>query len=129
MSNSVVKEHNKLVRNLIPEIIMDSGSSCEYYTIEDPAKHGKLLVEKLNEEGYELYNEMLFEPKSRTRILEELADVYEVFLALCILNKVAPSAVVEAADVKRKARGGFEGGIFLKTVTDHCGGVYEHAAD
>jgi predicted house-cleaning noncanonical NTP pyrophosphatase (MazG superfamily) len=126
MSNSVVKEHNKLVRNLIPEIIVESGSTCEYDLIEDPAKHGKLLVQKLNEEGSELYREMLFEPKSRKMILEELADVYEVFLALCSLNKINPTAVVEAADAKRKERGGFERGVFLKTVT---GGVYEHDAD
>lgn len=132
MSNHDVKEHNKLVRDLIPEIIVESGSSCEYSIIDEPvaqseklneedyelyAKRGKLLFEKLKEEGYELYTEMLYEPKSSTRIHEELADIYEVFLALCDLNKVAPSVVVEVADAKRKARGGFERGIYLKTVT------------
>jgi len=126
MQNSKVKEHNKLVRDNIPALVQKEGNTCEYKRIVKPQTRAKLLVQKLNEEGSELYKEMLFEP--RGKVIEELADVYEVFLALCKLNEVQVNDVIVAADLKRLNRGSFDRGIFLKSVTEHDPQeLYDHA--
>ena len=66
------------------------------------------LREKLLEEVYEVYNS-----KTKSNLLEELADVYEVFTELVKQNNFTMREISEKAKVKRNERGGFTKGIFL----------------
>ena len=66
------------------------------------------LREKLIEEANEVYNS-----KTKSNLLEELADVYEVFNELVKQNNFTMREISEKSKIKRKERGGFTKGIFL----------------
>ena len=102
-----MKKYNKLVRDLIPEIIKEDGKVCEYEIVEKE-KYYKLLEEKLKEET----NEFL-EDKN----LEELADIMEVLFALAENLGYSEEELLNKRDEKRIKRGGFKAGIVLKSVS------------
>ena len=89
-----------------PEIIRASGTE-PIIRILSAVEYRRALHEKLAEEAQELLDSG---PDSE---LEELADVYEVFLALVAERNYDVSEVLEAAEAKRAARGGFVDRIFL----------------
>ncbi len=66
------------------------------------------LREKLIEEAIEVYDS-----KTKSNLLEELADVYEVFISLAKENNFTMKEISEKAKIKRKERGGFTKGVFL----------------
>lgn len=97
-------DHNKLVRDRIPEIIEASGRRCEWEVLSEEEYLAR-LDEKLQEELAEY-----LEDKS----LEELADLLEVLMAVAAAR--GSMAEVEAIRVEKKAkRGGFEKKILLRT--------------
>ena len=102
----------KLVRDLIPEIIRASGKApvtCEV-TGDDFYKALKL---KAREEVDEL-----FEAES-TQLFEEIADVYEVLIAIVRHQKRNWSEIEDIAKLKRNTRGGFNEGLWLiETIED-----------
>ena len=99
--------HNKLVRDRIPEIIEASGRKCEWEVLSDE-EYLVRLDEKLQEELAEYQ-----EDKS----LEELADLLEVLMA--VAEARGSMAQVEAIRLEKKARrGGFEKKILLKSTGD-----------
>ena len=102
-----MKKYNKLVRDLIPEIIKADGKVCEYEIVEKE-KHYELLEEKLKEET----NEFL-EDKN----LEELADIMEVLFALAENLGYSEEELLNKRGEKRLLRGGFKSGIVLKSVS------------
>ena len=71
-----MNKYNKLVRDLIPEIIRQSGGTPIIRTIEDQDEYVAYLNAKLNEELAE-YQESLN--------LEELADIQEVIYSMFIV--------------------------------------------
>jgi predicted house-cleaning noncanonical NTP pyrophosphatase (MazG superfamily) len=97
------KNYNKLVRDLIPEIIQKSGNKCVISTLNDE-DYAKELEKKLLEE----VNEYLSD-----KTAEELADILEVVYALC--DNLGHSADELAAVYQKKhdERGGFRNKIFL----------------
>ncbi len=101
-----MKKYNKLVRDLIPQIIEADGKQCEY-EIATKEQHQELLEEKLKEE----VNEYL-EDKN----LEELADVMEVLFALAENLGYSEEDLMEKRKEKGEERGGFKVGIVLKEV-------------
>ena len=101
----MAKEYNKLVRDLIPEIIITRVLSDDEYKVE--------LETKLGEE----YHEVLGTENSTDRI-EELADMLEVIMALAALEGKTLDDVVEVAEQKRLKRGGFQRKIYLERVED-----------
>ena len=103
-----MKKYNKLVRDLIPEIIKADGKVCEYEIVEKE-KHYELLEEKLKEET----NEFL-EDKN----LEELADVMEVLFALAENLGYSENELLNKRAEKRIKRGGFKAGTVLKCVNE-----------
>ena len=97
-------EHNKLVRDRIPEIIERTGSKCECEILSDE-DYMICLDEKLAEELAEYQAD---------KSLEELADLLEVLMA--VAEARASFAEVDAIRrAKKAARGGFEKRIFLKS--------------
>jgi predicted house-cleaning noncanonical NTP pyrophosphatase (MazG superfamily) len=99
-------EIGKLVRDLIPKIISDSGKNpvtCEV-SGED---HLAALKLKVIEEANELAT------SSDSNALEEVADVLEVLLAITSQMNTSWAAIEQLAAKKRSDRGGFNGGIWL----------------
>ena len=100
------KHYNKLVRDEIPWIIEESGSSCVTEILSTEAYLEK-LEEKLSEELAE-YRE--------SKSLEELADLLEVMKALVAARGETWDEVERLQVEKREKRGGFEKRILLRTV-------------
>lgn len=102
--------YNKLVRDDIPDIIVNNGEvpitrilSNEEYKIE--------LEKKL----YEEYQEVLKTTNTKERI-EELADMLEIIISLSELENKNLDEVISVAKTKRLKRGGFKQKIFLEKV-------------
>ena len=99
-------QHNKLVRDKIPEIIRTSGNQCEISTLND-AEYIKALREKLVEEVNEA---AIAKPEE---LAEELTDVMEVIDALMAATGIDLETVREIQREKRSQRGGFNNRIKL----------------
>lgn len=99
-----MKEYNKLVRDLIPEIIEKSGKKANIEILTDDDKYNEELNKKLVEE----VNEYLADES-----MEELGDVVEVVLAILKLKGSNLGELVEIMDDKKEKRGGFDKRVFL----------------
>ena len=101
-----MKKYNKLVRDLIPEVIKKSGKECEI-EVAQVQERRELLEAKLMEQ----VNEYL-EDKN----LEELADIMEVLFGLAHNLGYTEEDLLNKREEKLKERGGFKEGIVLKKV-------------
>lgn len=101
-----MKTYNKLVRDLIPEIIRKDGKECDV-DIAPVEARAELLETKLMEE----VNEYL-----EDRNLEELADIMEVLFGLAHNLGYSEEELLDKREEKLKERGGFKEGIVLKKV-------------
>jgi predicted house-cleaning noncanonical NTP pyrophosphatase (MazG superfamily) len=99
-------KYGKLVRDRIPEIIRSAGGSPTVSALGGEELLNALFA-KLLEEATELRN-----ANGENRV-EELADVFEVILAIADNFDIEISDVERAAATKRAARGGFRSGLFL----------------
>jgi predicted house-cleaning noncanonical NTP pyrophosphatase (MazG superfamily) len=93
-----MKEYNKLVRNLIPNVIEKSGKKFDTH-IAKTVEYKKLLETKLLEE----VNEYLEDNN-----LEELADVMEVLVGLAGYLGYTEEELFEKRKEKKVGRGGFD---------------------
>ncbi len=101
------QEFYKLVRDKIPINIESKGEKAR--TIKIPTNDLlQFIKEKAIEEAYEFY----FETKE-DKIIEELADLYEVLRAACKIFGTPIDEVVKIADSKSEKKGGFESGVVL----------------
>ena len=100
-------KYHKLVRDRIPEIIMQSGKRPVYSILSGEAYLAK-LDEKLNEE--------LAEYQER-KSMEELADLLEVIRAVAVAGGSSIEEVESIRQDKVAKRGGFEKKILLTEVT------------
>lgn len=103
-----MKEYNKLVRNLIPQIIEKSGKRLDTH-IAKTIEYKELLETKLLEE----VNEYLEDNN-----LEELADVLEVLVGLAIYLGYTEEELFVKRKQKKEERGGFDEGVVLERVWD-----------
>lgn len=102
------KEHYKLVRDRIPEIIEKEGRK-PYVRILDDQEMMKCLENKLQEEVNEYVED---------RSVEELADILEVIYALCKMKGISKEELEQTRAVKEIDRGLFDEKIFLEYVED-----------
>ena len=102
------KKYNKLVRDRIPDIIMQSGKRPAYSFLSDEDYLAK-LDEKLNEELAE-YQE--------SKSLEELADLLEVMEAVVTARGYSWEQLLTVKAEKKAARGGFEEKLLLLEVSE-----------
>lgn len=100
--------YNKLVRDLIPQIIERDGKKAKLTKIIGPELN-EALVNKLSEEGQEFLEEMN---------IEELADILEIVHALIELNNFQLEDVEQIRKSKQEQRGAFKEGFFLEYVID-----------
>lgn len=101
-----MKIYKKLVRDKIPEIIMSKGDSAITRILSDE-EFSESLRRKLCEE----VNEFLAEGT-----VEELADIYEVLLALVENMGISFESFEELRNKKALEKGGFSQRIFLDSV-------------
>ena len=94
------KVYNKLVRDNIPEIIIEDNQ-VPVTRVLDKEEYKKALEEKILEE----YNEVL-ETIGEDR-LKELADLLEIIKSLAELENSSLDEVLKIAKEKREKRGGF----------------------
>ena len=98
-----VKTYNKLVRDLIPDIIAASGNKCRTRVLSDE-EYLEMLDAKLDEELTEYHAD---------KNLEELADLLELIRAAAIARGYTLEELETARAEKAKERGGFEKKILL----------------
>ena len=99
---------NKLVRDNIPDIIKSRNGTCEIEILNDE-DFQKALIEKLKEEVTEF---------EKDKNIEELADIYEVFINILMTKGLTLSDVQSAASKKRKKNGGFSRRLFMKSYNE-----------
>ena len=99
---------NKLVRDGIPKKIESNGEVAVIRILEDE-EYREELYKKLLEEVKEVLSS-----ESSDSILEELADVLEVIIAIAEIEGKSLDDIVDIADQKRLKRGGFKKKIFLE---------------
>lgn len=97
------KIYNKLVRDLIPEIIKKSGSECKTKILTDE-EYIEMLDMKLDEELSEYHKD---------KNIEELADLTEVIFAVAKARGYTLTKLEEVRRKKAEERGGFDGKILL----------------
>lgn len=105
------RTYNKLVRDIIPDIII-SNNETPVTRILDGEEYKKALEEKLHEE----YEEVL--SSDRSGRCEELADMIEVIRSLAGLENRSLEDILNLADEKRAKRGGFDNRIYLEKVIE-----------
>lgn len=102
------KIYNKLVRDLIPDIIEESGNECRTRILSDD-EYLKMLDAKLDEELLEYHQD---------QSIEELADLLELIQAAAIARGFALEELESVRAEKAKKRGGFDKKIFLIDVNE-----------
>lgn len=103
-----VKTYNKLVRDLIPEVIEASGNKCRTRVLSDE-EYLEMLDAKLDEELAEYHKD---------QNIEELADLLELIRAAAIARGYTLEELETARAEKAKKRGGFKKKIFLIDVEE-----------
>ena len=100
----------KLVRDKIPEIIVNQGKKPITHTADDSEYWDKLKL-KLQEEVDEV-----LEADSPKEVKEELADILEVINAICDFKNIDKKEVESLREKKAEERGGFKDKIILDDV-------------
>ena len=98
-------KYDKLVRDLIPQIIEASGKQSELEVVDNEVAF-EYLVKKLDEEVSEF---------KQDQNLEELADIMEVLFGLAHKMGYTEEDLIKKRQEKKEARGGFEKNIVLKS--------------
>lgn len=103
-----IKTYNKLVRDLIPDIIENSGKQCRTRILSDDEYLEKLDA-KLDEELEEYHKD---------KNIEELADLLELIRTAAVARGYTLEDLESARAEKSKQRGGFEKKILLIDVSE-----------
>ncbi len=90
-------EFNKLVRDNIPEKIISNGEHVKCSIVARPL-FDRMLLEKLLEEAYEVYD-----AKSDTDIMSELADMLEICKTIQRLNRESPISCYDMLNNRSKS--------------------------
>ena len=102
----MIKKYNKLVRDKIPEIIMQQGNTPKVATLTD-AEYFTALNQKLTEEVAEYLEDYS---------IEELADIMEVVYAIAKHRGLSREELEKLRFDKRNNRGAFDKKICLLEV-------------
>lgn len=107
-----MKVYNKLVRDLIPEIITKDGKTADIIILSEES-FKQAIKDKLIEEATEVAN-----AQNRDDILSELADILEVMDSIKQIYNINTLEVNTIQAVKALQRGKFDKKIFLKSVNE-----------
>lgn len=123
-----IKNEYKLVRNKIPEIIEQDGTKTALCTVlEDDREYKHELWDKLQEEVNEAAlasgDDSMWEDHSENfnedKLIEELADIYEVYRTIMDVYHIRKSDVIARMLKKDEERGDFSGRVYLFEVLEH----------
>ncbi len=95
--------YNKAIRDKIPEIIEESGGSCNIKILSDE----EFLVELDKKLGEEL------QEYKESKSVEELADIIEVIEKIAKLRGISKEELEKIRINKVEKRGAFEKNLFL----------------
>lgn len=98
----------KLIRDRIPEIVKSKWEQISIF-IANQEEFKIKLFEKLIEESKEV-----IEAKTKSEIIEEIADLYEVIDSILENEKIDKEDVLNMQKTKRELRWGFNKKILLK---------------
>lgn len=101
-------EYNKLVRDKIPQIIKDSGRSCEYKILSDDEVKDA-LKDKLIEKA------QIFAKRPSE---DEISDLYEVITAIIEKFDFEPMHIDYLKMQNNENKGTYSGNTFLISVED-----------
>ena len=101
-------QYNKLVRDLIPEIIQSSGKSCITAILSDE-DYLRMIDAKLDEELAEYHKD---------QNIEELADLIEIIYAAVRARGYSLEQLEAVRAEKAAKRGSFEKKLLLKEVIE-----------
>lgn len=104
--------YNKLVRDLIPQVIEADGKKC-FTKVLEPSEHLGQIKTKMQEEALEFQ-----EANATTDAVEELADILELVHAALHIYGVSYEQLEQVRVQKKEQRGGFSEGIYLIEVED-----------
>lgn len=102
-----IKEHNKLVRDKIPEKIEKNGEYANTRILSSN-EYEILLFEKLIEEAEEVIS-----AKNQNELIEELGDLLEVVNQIVKYKNIDPKKIEKKRLEKKKKLGGFEKKVYL----------------
>lgn len=102
---------NKLVRDLIPQIIKARGAAFSTRTLEE-REYKTELRKKLLEEAKEVLED-------DANLLDELADVLELVKSIGATYKFSYKDIEKRQLEKNKTNGGFKDKIFLEWVEEN----------
>jgi predicted house-cleaning noncanonical NTP pyrophosphatase (MazG superfamily) len=105
---AMMNSNGKLVRDLIPDLIRDSGRNPEVRYLS-----GQEMVDALAAKLVEEASEAAKAVNSREHLVEELADLREVVTALMAAKEITNAEVAQAATDKMTLRGAFTKGAWL----------------
>ncbi|WP_019240893.1 MULTISPECIES: nucleoside triphosphate pyrophosphohydrolase [Bacillus] len=104
--------HNKLVRDLIPNIIEKTGKKFTTRILDEEE-----YVKELKIKSKEELNEY-FEAENDEDAVEELADLLEIIHTLTYCHGSTPEKLEQVRKEKAAKRGGFQEKIYLIEVED-----------
>jgi predicted house-cleaning noncanonical NTP pyrophosphatase (MazG superfamily) len=96
-------KYNKAIRDKIPEIIKKSGKKYNLKQLDDNS-----FLTELEKKLFEELNEY-----TKSKDIEELADILEVIYRISKLKGVAPDELDKIRQDKAQKRGKFEDNLFL----------------
>lgn len=99
---------SKLVRDNIPEILAGKNIKIEQKILEDNEEYLEALKAKLIEESKELS-----QAKTQEEVVEELADILEVYSNILKAYNLSHPEVEQIALKKNQEKGGFSKKIFV----------------
>lgn len=104
-------KYEKLVRDKIPNVIANSGKKFQAHKLGNSGLENDfyhvLLQRKLKEECKEYFE---------SENIEELADIYEVIMAIANYHGLEMIDIINIANDKYEERGGFEDRVYLEWV-------------
>ena len=105
----------KLIRDKLGRRI-GLGPGDKVRLVASEAEYQTLLLEKLEEEYKELRKELVRRTVNPEKVAEEAGDLVEVIGAITDeFASMSLGCLLEDMKDKRRAKGGFEGGIVLET--------------
>ncbi|EON72504.1 nucleoside triphosphate pyrophosphohydrolase [Lysinibacillus sphaericus] len=104
--------YNKLVRDLIPQVIEATGKTCVTRVLE-PSELLNEIKAKMQEEALEFQ-----EATSPKDAIEELADILELVHTVLDVYGVTYEQIEQIRVQKKEQRGGFSEGIYLIEVEE-----------
>lgn len=101
-------QYNRLVRDRVPELIVESGRKQISRKLKDE-EYEQALMDKIVEE---------IEEYRISKNEEEIADIYEVLDCLVKLKEYEPMHIDYLRLIKREARGSFHDRILLEKIVE-----------